>query len=54
MSRGETMYSFQNVIDFFQGTFDIPCDGAESDIEGFEDDTFDVARVLRFNFNGRR
>ena len=32
------MYSAQNVIDFFQGTFDIPCDGAKSDIEGFEDD----------------
>ena len=40
------MYSAQNMIDFFQGTFDIPCDGAESDTEGFEDDISDVAESL--------
>ena len=39
------MYSAQNVIDYFEGTFDIPCDGAESDIEGFEDDSSDCSDV---------
>ena len=40
------MYSAQNVIDLFQGTFDIPCDGVESDIESFEDDIPDVVESL--------
>ena len=46
MSRREIIYSAQNVADFFQGTFDIPLDGVESDIEGFEDDISDVAESL--------
>ena len=34
------------MADFFQGTFDIPLDGIESDIEGFEGDISDVAESL--------
>ena len=45
MSDRRILYSAQNVIDFFEGTFNIPCDGAESDIEGFEDDGSDCSDV---------
>ena len=42
MSNRRIICSAENVIDYFNGNFNIPCDGAESDIEGFEDDDSDV------------
>lgn len=46
MSDRRIRYSAQNVIDYFEGNFDIPCDGAKSDIEGFEDDDSDIDQTI--------
>ena len=45
MSRREPVYA-QNVIDHFAGNFDIPCDGVESDIDGFEDNDSDAEETI--------
>ena len=52
MSDRRILYSAQNVIDFFEGTFNIPCDGPKSDIEGFEDDGSDCSDVDEPVFSG--
>ena len=46
MCRRRRIYSAQNVIDHFDGNFDIPCDGVESDIEGFKEDDTDVDETV--------
>lgn len=41
MSRRPVTYSTQEVLDYLEGNFDIPEDGFESDIEGFESESDD-------------
>lgn len=45
MKENNVNYS-NYLFDHFEGIFDIPCDGARSDIEDFEDDLSDAAESL--------
>ena len=50
-SNRRIRYTAQNVIDHFDGIFDIPCDGVDSDIEGFESDDSDFSEADEMVFS---